>query len=266
MYQQYFGLTGEPFGAALPPDKLFQSSGFKELVGRFQHVVTHRGIFLLTGLPGTGKTSALRYLLSTLSPKTHFSVYLPLSTVSVPEFYRQINRAIGGEDRYFKSDTYRAIQEQILAFATAKNVVPVIVLDEAHLLKEQNFRELQIIINFKMDSVMPLVLVLAGHSNLGKRLQSPNLESFHQRITLKGVLGPLSEEESAEFVRHHLKCVGAETTLLSHGAIKVAYQVSFGLPRVIGQIIRKSLISCANRGEKVVSEEDILAASKEVLH
>lgn len=265
MYPQYFGLTGEPFGADLPPEKLFHSSDFKELVGRFQHVLLHRGIFLLTGAPGTGKTSALRYLLSTLSPKTHFPVYLPLSTVSVPEFYRQLNRALGGEPYYYKADTYRAIQEQILAYATAKSLIPVIVLDEAHLMKEQNFRELQIILNFKMDSVMPLLLVLAGQPNLAKRLLSPSLESFHQRITLKGTLGPLSEEEAAGFVRHHLHHVGGEATLLSQAAIKVAHQVSFGLPRVMGQIVRKAMIACARRNEKAVSEEDILAASKEVL-
>ena len=116
-----------------------------------------------------------------------------------------------------------------------------------------------------MDSVMPLVLVLCGHSLLGKRLLSPNLESFHQRITLKCQLGPLSEEDTTAYIRHHLHCVGANTALLNSTAIKVTFQVSHGLPRVVGQIVRKAMISCALRKEKVVSEEDILAASKEVL-
>ncbi len=266
MYPQYFGLTGEPFAADLVPEKLFQSAGFKELEGRFRHVCTHRGIFVLTGKPGTGKTSALRYLLASLSLKTHFPVYLPLSTVSVPEFYRQINRAIGGEERYFKSDTYRSIQDQILVFAVTKNIIPVIVLDEAHLLKEQNFRELQIILNFKMDSCMPLVLVLAGHPLLAKRLLSHGLDSFHQRVSLKFQLGELTEEEGRAFIRHHLEVVGGDVRILNTGALKAVCEVSLGLPRVIGQIVKKALISCALKNEKAVSEEDILVAAKEVLN
>lgn len=263
-YQQYFGLTAELFAADLPPEKLFQGEGFKEVAARFAHVLEHRGIFLLTGAPGAGKTSVLRYLLSTLSPKAHYPLYLPLSTVSTPEFYRQLNRALGGEEHYFKADTYRSIQAQVLSFATTKNLLPVIVLDEAHLLQEQNFRELQLILNFRMDTLMPLVLVLAGQPALAKRLLGYDLESFHQRIALKSLLVPLGDDEVLAFIRHHLRLCGTSDKILTPEALRMVVQLSHGLPRVIGQLIRKALMSCAQRSEKTVGEEDVLAASKEV--
>ena len=265
MYQQYFGFTREPFSADIETASLFQSTGFKELQIRFEHICTYRGIMLLTGAPGTGKTTALRFLLSTLNRKMYMPVYLPLSTVSVFEFYRQLNTVLGGEECYYKSDIYSSIQRQILDLQSAKNILPVIIFDEAHLLKEQNFRELQIIVNFKMDTCMPAVFILSGQASLLKRMESHALESFSQRISLGFALAGLTESEIPEYIAHHLRIAGGNERIIEQKACSVVFQISRGMPRVIGSLIRKSLLLVASNGGRVVTADDVLLASKEVL-
>ena len=263
MYQQYFGFNREPFTADIAVEQLFTAATFKELRLRFDHLCTYRGIMLLTGASGAGKTTAVRSLLATLNRKTYLPVYLPLSTVSVTDFYRQLNAALGGDDRYYKSDIYRSIQEQIINTATGRGLLPVIVLDEAHLLKEQNFRELQIITNFKMDTIMPAVFILVGQPWLTKRLQAHSLESFHQRISLGYELGGLSEEETKSFIKHHLSIAGRNDRLFEDQAVITIFQLSRGLPRLIGSLAKKSLLLCASKSDKLVAAEDVLLASKE---
>ena len=204
MYQQYFGFLKKPFAVNVSPADLFKSEQYVNLHKRFEYICKHRGMMLLTGSPGTGKTTAIRALLSDINRNLYLPVYLPLSTVSVFEFYRQLNMQLGGQEAYYKTDIFKSIQDQILGYASSKNITPVIVLDEAHLLKEQNFKELQIIINFKMDSYMPAVFILSGQPFLAKRVQSYALESFNQRISLRYELGLLTRQDCKEYVNHHL--------------------------------------------------------------
>ena len=265
MYQQYFGLTNDPFPRDLPPEQIFRSKTMCEAHERLNHLCSHAGIMLLTGIPGSGKTTALRCMIQTLNRKTYFPVYLPLSTVSVFEFYRQLNTSLGGSEHYYKSDIYCSIQSQILNLVENQGLFPVVVLDEAHLLKEQNFRELQIIVNFEMDSIMPFSLIMAGHPVLQKRLQSYTLDSFNQRIVLKYSLQALTEKESIEYIESSLKRAGAQNTLITKSACKIVFQKSRGILRLAGELVKKALMYCAQTGHKTVDVDDILVAAKEVL-
>ena len=87
MYKTYYGFSGTPFSKDVKPAELYMHGHFKELASRFEYIKQHRGIMLLTGDPGTGKTTSLRYFLSTLNEGLFFPVYLPLSTVGVTDFY-----------------------------------------------------------------------------------------------------------------------------------------------------------------------------------
>ena len=234
MYQQYFGLTQDPFPTNLIFEHIYKSESYLELNERLEHLCSHMGIMLLTGSPGSGKTTALRCFIETLNRKMYLPIYLPLSTVSVFEFYRQLNKALGGSECYYKSDIFNSIQSQILCLTETQGLLPIIILDEAHLLKEQNFKELQIIMNFEMDSVMPFSLILAGHPILQKRLQSYTLDSFNQRILLKYSLGYLSENETKEFIKMSFMRAGREENILTEAAYKIVHQKSRGLPRLIG--------------------------------
>jgi general secretion pathway protein A len=200
MYKAFYGFTGEPFSKDAGEQALFRHSSFNELSSRLTYIKKYRGIMLLTGDPGTGKTTALRSFFASLKEQSFFPVYLPLSTVGITEFYQQINQALGGEPCSRKNHLFKSIQERILDLALNRNKVPVIVIDECHLLKNENFFELQIITNFNMDSFDPCIFILAAQSHLNDRLQRSILNSFNQRISIKYHLFPLGIEEcSAQF-------------------------------------------------------------------
>ena len=106
-------------------------------------------------------------------------------SVAIGDFYKQLNDALAGEPCGAKSVLFKSIQERILHYAIQLNKIPVIIIDEAHLLKNDNFFERQIISNFNMDSLDPAIFILIAQSHLNDRLARNFLESFNQRINMK---------------------------------------------------------------------------------
>jgi len=91
MYLHHFGLTLYPFERSLQPDELFASSAAREAQARLNHPVELRGIGLITGEVGSGKTTVCRQLASALHPGLHRLFYVPLSTGNVMDMYKAIS-------------------------------------------------------------------------------------------------------------------------------------------------------------------------------
>ncbi len=266
MFQQFFGFSDIPFAPVMSREKIYPSEAMLELLKRFDYILQHRGFMLLTGDPGTGKSSALRCLIASLNRQAYFPIYLPLSTVGAVDFYKQLNIALSGPHAFFKADLFRSIQGQISSLVSTRNLVPVLCFDEAHLLHDLIFKELQLLSNFHVDSASPAVFILAGQSILQDRLRAHHLVSFFQRLSLKFHLNALSSEETKAYIRHHLKLAGADgQEILSEAAYEAVFNLSKGIPRVIGSLTTKALLACALLKKRNITEDDILSVSQEVL-
>jgi len=264
MYRQFFGFTDEVFKKSIKEEQMFHSNGFEELQQRFEYMARHKGIMLLCGDPGTGKTSAIRYFISSLSENSYFVVYLPLATVAVVDFYKQLNTSLHGRSHSNKSAIFYSIQNQIKNLVNNRNITPVIILDESHLLKDQNFNELQIITNFDYDTIDPAIFIIAGQPVLLDRMDSYNLNSFNQRISMKFKIPNLSCQETKAYILHHFKICNREAPVLNEPAYKAVYNITNGVPRVIGKLVKKALINAAFKKNQTINEEDIISVSSEL--
>lgn len=264
MIKAYYSLKKYPFTKDISPDDIFISNTVAELQKRLEYIKEKRGIMLITGEPGVGKTLALRTFVSKLNENFYRFFYIPLSTVNVLDFYRQLCAQLGGEIPYRKTQLFATIQNTIIEYVDNYKKIPVILFDESHLFKNENFYELQIISNFSLDSVDPAIFILTGQSHLRERLLRPIHLSFNQRITLKFHLCPLNKDETKDYIEHHLKLSGASHDLFNQNAICVIYQVSAGVPRIINSLAVKSLTIGALEKKDCISEEEVYRASKEL--
>lgn len=264
MYKVFYGFTNPPFSKSVKPDDSYQHSRLKELSGRFEYMKKYRGIMLLTGEPGTGKTTALRHFLSSLQDQVFFPVYIPLATVGITDFYRQLNDSLKGESSHTKSLLFKSIQERILDLAHNRNRIPVIIIDECHFLKNENFFELQIISNFYLDSADPCIFILSAQSHLKDRLRLSILRSFNQRINMKFHLNPLGLEDCKNYILHSFRQNGVTTDIFTEPAFSAVYNISRGILREIGKLVTKALFYGASQKKQILDEEDIFIASKEL--
>ncbi len=264
MIEAYWNLKGKPFNKAIKPEQLFISKNHAELSSRLDYIKNNRGIMLITGQPGTGKTTALRAFVSQLSELSFKAFYFPLSTVNVNDFYKQINDRLGGEEANRKSKLFESIQTRIKEMVTDFKKIPVFIFDEAHLLKNDNFTELQLLLNFNMDSTDPAIVITAGQPHLADRLARPILRAFYQRITLKYQLLPLQKMEIKPYIQHHLKIKGCDKSPFSDNAIEAIYKNTAGSPRDIAKITISCLTLAMMQNSKTITEEHVFAAAAEL--
>ena len=264
MIEVFFSLTGAPFGKSIKTEEIFISASANELLSRLEYMKQQRGIMLITGEPGTGKTTILRAFTDKLSQLSYQPFYVPLSTVNVLDFYKQLNYYLGGESLHFKSKLFTSIQKAIKDFVVNTKKIPVIIFDEAHLLKNENFFELQIISNFNMDSSDPALFILIAQSHLRDRLGRSFLSSFNQRIQLKFHLTPLQKEEVEPYINHHLTIKGCQKSPFTPQAIEAIYKNTAGIPRLIGSLAIKTLMLGYLEKTQILTEEHVFKASCEL--
>src|SRR5690606_33660405 len=114
-----------------------------------------RGIGLLVGEPGAGKTFVLRSFAKSLNPALFKVIYYPLSTGTVMDFYRALAYGLGEEPRTRKVDLFRQIQNAVDLSFRERKVTPVFILDEMQMAKDLFLSDIGMLFNFQMDSENP---------------------------------------------------------------------------------------------------------------
>lgn len=264
MIKAFYNLKRLPFQKYLSHQDIFKTDSTHELLRRLEHMKQQRGIMLLTGMPGTGKTLHIKAFVETLNQNFYKPFYIPLSTVNTLEFYRQLSLYLSGESHWRKSDLFQAIQLSIRDYVSNSKRIPVIIFDEAHLMKNENFYELQIITNFDMDSLDPCLFIIAAQPHLRDRLLRPVHQSLNQRIALKFHLPALAKDETPAYITHHLSLSGLKQPLFNENALAAIHQNSAGIPRVINSLAIKTMTIGALEKKEILTEEEIYRASQEL--
>jgi general secretion pathway protein A len=264
MFTQFFNLKFNPFTKEVPADKLFPSQNLTELTSRLMYLQKTRGIGLIIGEAGTGKSSALRKYAHSLNPALFESCYFPLSTVTVQEFYRGLALELGEEPKHKKIDLFHQIQSAIHSMYYERRVTPVIILDEIHMASTKLLEDLRLIFNFNMDSENPFILILAGQPPIRNKLTLSINHPLRQRIVVKHMMSNLHKEEQAEYLKSRLIFAGTHEDLFTPPSIQAIYGVTSGVPRLVNSLATNSLLVACEKKQRQVDEETVYQAQSEL--
>ena len=264
MYRKHFGLTRLPFGKELAIEDLFPSASSRELGVRLSHLLELRGIGLVTGEVGSGKTTSTRMVVTALHTGRHRVFYVQLTTGNVMDLFKSIAWEMGLPTERSRAALHHRIKSEVARLCSEPRLRPVLVVDEAQHLRPDVLEDLRLLTNYDMDSQNRLCLVLVGQAELRRRLSMSVHEALNQRVVVRYHVTGLSRDELQPYLAHQLKLAGTELPVFEPAAVEALFQSTNGLPRKVNSLAHHALLAAALAKSRTVSAEHVQAALPEV--
>ena len=267
MFQEFYGFTRVPFSRTIATQDLFPTAGQKELNARLTYLVRERGLGLVTGDIGSGKSTAVRTFAASLDFNRYLVVYLANPTTGMTGLYRDLVVSLGYEPPFSKPRLVTRIRSALEELNVTKHRTPVVVLDEAHLLTQPMLEQLRLLFSDKMDSQSLATLVLVGHPDLRRTLHLSVHEAFTQRLAVRYHLGPLDLQETLGYIKHQVRIAGYTAgTLFTDEAIQRIFEYTKGIPRRINQVCTTALMAGLIDQKSVLDESTLRKAIADLDH
>lgn len=264
MYESYFGMKTNPFRKDIDTKDAFEFEDFNEVQSRLKYLLKTKGIGLITGTSGKGKTYSIRHFIKGLNQNLYKPVYLQLSTLTVMDFYRALCQGLGIDPAFKKIDMFKQIQDRIKTLVTDRKITPVIICDEAQYLRTDILNDLKMILNFDIDSKDYAVLILVGQPVLGTILEKAVHEALRQRIMVNYTFIGLSPEEIKKYILSRCEVAGISNSIFNENAINAISSNCNGSTRVLNNVIEKCLFICCKRHENEITAETVLLAVNDI--
>lgn len=244
MYCKYYGLKEKPFNVTSDPAFFFSSKKHKEALSHLLYGVSQRkGIIVLTGEIGTGKTTICRFFLNQVGKnvKTAFILNPAFSEVQLLE---SIVKDFGiNPENKTKLGMVWELNNFLLNESNAGNNL-VLIVDEAQNLKPSLLEQIRLLSNLETEKNKLLQVILVGQPELNSRLNLYDLRQLRQRIMVRYHIGPLEADEIKNYINWRLEIAGAQRKIeFSNEAVDIISRFSGGTPRLINMICDRALLA-----------------------
>jgi general secretion pathway protein A len=267
MYERFYGLLELPFELTPNPRYLFLTARHRGALCNLQYGITaRRGITLLIGEAGTGKTTLVHAALGLVQRDDVRCVYLNNPTLTRAEFVEFLAHGFGLSDEAKRSKAvFLRELERVLIARLAQGLVSALLVDEAQSLPHELLEETRLLANMETATDKLLPVVLAGQPELADRLNEPSLRQLKQRVALRCDLGPLQLHETASYIAARLvRAGGRSAEIFTREAVEAIHTRSRGIPRTISVICDNALIGGFAADRRPVDREIVFEVCRDL--
>jgi general secretion pathway protein A len=246
MYEGFFGLRERPFNLTPDPRFLFMTPGHREALTTIQYGISgHKGITLVIGAAGTGKTTLVHAALRAQEGVNVKAIHLANPTLTRQEFFEflalelGLSEAAAGSKTYFLRELDATLQQR-----HAAGLVTALVVDEAQAMSDTLLEEVRLLANSETSYEKLFPVVLIGQPELATRLNTRPLQQLKQRVALRAALAPLNLRETADYMADRIRVAGGDIrTVFAPEAVAAIFGCSGGIPRTISVVCDNALVS-----------------------
>jgi general secretion pathway protein A len=265
MYKDFYSLKENPFNITSDPSFFFPSIRHEEAFNHLSYGINSRkGIVVITGEIGTGKTTLCRMLLNRIGDKVKTALILNPSFSDI-QLLQMIVHDLGIEcKKKNKLDLVGAIALFLVEQSSQGGNVAIII-DECQNLNVRQLEQIRLLSNLETEKEKLLQIILVGQPELHNKLQNPALRQLAQRVSVRYHILPLERNEIRNYIEHRLKTAHANKRLkFTEEAIEAIYLFSQGTPRVINVLCDRALLAGFVKETMMIDELIIDQCIKEI--
>ncbi len=254
MYAEFYGLKELPFALTPDPRFIYFTPSHTEVMANLHYgIESGKGLVVVTGEVGTGKTTILRWMMQRLD-RTVLVAYIFNPRLSVADFYQHVATLLDIQKWESKSDLLLELGRG-LESRHSRGLRTVLIIDEAQGLSPKVLEEIRLLSNFESDTAKQLQIVLTGQPELREVINNPDLRQLKQRVALRCVIKPLPNvQETDRYITSRLLVAGAERTdIFTPEAVDYIFRCSEGIPRSINNLCDNALLASYAAGESTIN-------------
>ncbi len=268
MYEAYWNLEHKPFNNSKATECYYPSEAHQGAALKLRYTIENRrGGAVLAGAAGLGKTLLVNTLFDQLPEEYGPLVHVVFPRMPADQLLAYLADEIAEPDTAPPPRTLHASVRRIqdaLSQNTLAGRHAVVVIDEAHVLCDVAEQELlRLLLNFETDGELDLTLILAGQPPILAHLE--RMPGLDERIGVKCLLRPFSEDETASYVCHRLTLAGAVRSLFDDAALRTIHQLSLGVPRRINRLCDLALLIGFAEEQDQIHSDHVEAVAQEMV-
>lgn len=271
MYYDFYQLKENPFNVTADPEFFFASQHHSDAITNLIYGIDQRkGIMVVTGEIGTGKTTLCRKLLLESPDNTKFALILN-PKFSETQLLKMIVTDLGIATRQkTKFGLVNAFNEYLISESNKGNNV-VLIIDEAQNLGVSQLEQIRLLSNLETEKEKLLQIILVGQPELKGKLRLPELRQLTQRVAVFYDLKHLNKDDVSSYVHHRILKAAIESGYSNHptftdNAIDSIYHYTSGSPRTINILCDRALVAGFAAEERSIDANIIESCAKEVMY
>lgn len=244
----HFRFSQVPFSKYAHASTMFDSRGQKALLDALIMWTELRGIALVTGPPGVGKSITLRRFVQSLDKSRYHAIAFGYVPTTPHGFLRSLCRRLDLPMRQHTADLFDDVQSYLMSYQSEHGPHPIIVVDDAEGLPASVLDVLRRLTCYELDARDHFSLLITGTEDVLATLRDPALAPLRSRVGYAHSLRPFGIEDVRDYVRHQLRKVDCERDIFSPDAVRRMFHASKGCPRSLNQLALQVLINAAVEG------------------
>ena len=253
MYNDFYGFSDKPFDVTTNPHFLFLTERHKEALASLLYgIQERRGIMVLLGEVGTGKTTLLKAAVKRLEDSVKIA-FLFNTACNYEELMEMVLDAFGIYNPHVSLSSVGKFNKlkKYVEFMAKKGVNHAVIIDEAQNLDYESLENWRLLSNLENEQGKLIQIVLSGQPELEIKLKDHRMRQLDQRVSIRQYIGPLGKKETFEYIEHRFSLVGSRN-LFDEKSLKIIRKYSQGIPRKINSICDNALlIGYATESEEI---------------
>jgi general secretion pathway protein A len=258
MYLDFYRLRENPFNLVTEPRTLYYSESHCEAMAHLLYGVRERkGIMLMLGEAGTGKTTLVRATLDLLKKtRVQTSVILNPVVSSSEELLDAVLRGFGVEGYKRASLEMVEVLQRFALQQSRRDRIPVLIVDEAQQLSRPLLEQVRMLSNLEADGHKLIQIILAAQPEMNDMLRTHEFRAMRQRITVRCRLMPLNANETWRYLNYRLIAAGSDgRVIFTADAVESMYTLSGGIPRVLNSLADNCLLAGYSQGRATIDAD-----------